>query len=123
MKQRIWFVVYAATVALAFVSIMFFPSGAHANTVRGNAEACSAMASDLNYATGLRDAGVPLTVILNMVENYIGGSLMNPGASYIKDTDDGDLFRAAVKSIYRNPGLTPEKIEAEFLEFCIKPSI
>ena len=89
MSRKVWFILYALTVALACVSILFYPAQAKAATIRGNEEACVTTAQDVQYAAGMRDAGWIYEVVsATVIELFIEASLGDVGTSYIRDEDD-----------------------------------
>lgn len=120
MKRKIWIYVYAFTVVLAFLSVPFISKQAHAATIQGNEGACVTMSQDIQYAAEVRDAGYPWGAGEVMVENFIGASLLDPGATYIRDKEDAEFFRAVMQTVWKSRHLTPSQLSSDFYKYCIR---
>ena len=123
MSRKVWFILYALTVALACVSILFYPAQAKAGTLLGNEEACTTMAQDVQYAADMRDGGWPWEVGSTLVENFIVASLADPGATYVKDVDDAEFFRYVMKYVWKNKDASGAQLSTSFYKYCMQHGI
>ena len=121
MSRKVWFILYALTVALAFVSIFFFPTQAKAGTIQGNEEACVTMAQDVQYAADMRDAGWTHEVVsATVIELFIEASLGDVGASYIRDEDDAEMFRSVMKTVWAATDISGKQLSSSFYKYCMQ---
>ena len=123
MSRKIWFILYALTVALACVSILFYPAQAKAGTLLGNEEGCVTMAQDVQYAADMRDGGWSWEVGTTLVEQFIAASLADPGVTYIKDGDDAEFFRYVMKYVWKNKDMSAQQLTTGFYKYCMQHGV
>ena len=121
MSRKVWFILYALTVALACVSILFYPAQVKAATIQGNEEACVTMAQDVQYAADMRDAGWTHEVVsATVIELFIEASLGDVGASYIRDEDDAEMFRSVMQIVWETTGMSGKQLSSSFYKYCMR---